>query len=75
VVLGQPCYPADGCSADFRKLPCTLGCEGAAACKHPRADSVITGAGAADGSKRRHREITVFDREQVYPEYVVEVAR
>jgi len=74
VILGQPFYPADESSPDLRRPPCTMGCESAAACEHPLADSVITSVGAADDGKRRHREITVYDGEQVYPEYVVEIS-
>jgi len=57
-------------SGDLKRPPCIQGCQPTISCDHKRYDSVFY-----DGTGRNYEEFIIYDRDQVYPEYVIEYER
>lgn len=71
VILGEPFYPNGRVSGDMRRPPCDRGCQ--TTCTHSRScDSVVANPGVANSGRQHHQEFVVFDRGQVYPEFIIE---
>jgi len=72
MILSRVCmgkfYETSSSMTSLRRPPCIEGHEGT--CSHERCDSVLY-----DGTGRNYREFIVYDRNQCYPEFVIEYER